>query len=188
MKKLRYGFVGLLSIAMASAFGAIAYAEEEVAKKVHTNDDGSRVAIKGVAAEDGKWLTPDGDPSYKIAKDNKTDWYTYSGFRRYHSECHVCHGPEGVGSTYAPALTKSLKTLSYGDFVGVVASGQNNVWGRNNSIMPALGDNKNVMCYLDDIYVYLKARSDGVLPRGRPSRGEEKPKEARTFENECLEG
>ena len=26
------------------------------------------------------------------------------------------------------------------------------------------------MLYLDDIYVYLKARSDGVMGRGRPQR------------------
>ena len=27
--------------------------------------------------------------------------------------------------------------------------------------MPAFADNKNVMCYLNDIYVYLRARSHG---------------------------
>ena len=41
--------------------------------------------------------------------------------------------------------------------------------------MPALGDNPNVRCYLDDIYVYLKARADGVLPRGRPAKRVDKP-------------
>ena len=40
--------------------------------------------------------------------------------------------------------------------------------------MPALGDNPNVMCYIDDIYVYLKARADGVLPRGRARQAERK--------------
>jgi hypothetical protein len=29
------------------------------------------------------------------------------------------------------------------------------------------------MLYLDDIYAYLKARSDGVLGRGRPKRLDE---------------
>lgn len=163
-------------------------AEVKLAPNVHKTEDGSLVSAKETALEDGKWMTPEGDPSYNISADNKTDWYTYSGFRRYHSECHVCHGPEGVGSTIAPALIESLKTKSYPDFMGIVSAGQNNVWGRDNSIMPALGDNRNVMCYLDDIYVYLKARSDGALPRGRPSRREEKPKEAREFEDSCLEG
>jgi hypothetical protein len=35
-------------------------------------------------------------------------------------------------------------------------------------VMSALGTNPNVMCYLDDIYAYLKARSDGAIGRGRP--------------------
>jgi mono/diheme cytochrome c family protein len=59
-----------------------------------------------------RWLTApmmqedegNGDPTYKVAQDGTVDWYLYSGFRRYHSECHVCHGPDGEGSTYAPAL------------------------------------------------------------------------------------
>ncbi len=60
---------------------------------------------------------------YNIAADGKVDWYTYSGFRRYHSECHVCHGPEGEGSTYAPGLVETLKTMKYPDFMNIVASG-----------------------------------------------------------------
>src|SRR5262245_50848646 len=52
--------------------------------------------------KDGKWVLPDGTPTFHIAPDGTVDWYTYSGFRRYHSECHVCHGPDGEGSTYAP--------------------------------------------------------------------------------------
>ena len=55
-----------------------------------------------------------GNPTYKISA--KTAWSTgtpISGFRRYHSDCHVCHGPNGEGSSYAPALANSLKTLSY---------------------------------------------------------------------------
>ena len=29
--------------------------------------------------------------------------------------------------------------------------------------MPSFGTDRNVMCYLDDIYVYLRARSDAKL-------------------------
>ena len=32
-----------------------------------------------------------------------------------------------MGSTYAPALKDSLKTMSYADFLGVVASGRKNI-------------------------------------------------------------
>jgi methanol metabolism-related c-type cytochrome len=137
--------------------------------------------------EDGKWMNADGTPTYNITPDGKVDWYTYSGFRRYHSECHVCHGPEGEGSTYAPALVDSLKTINYLDFMAVVAGGRTITRPDKTSVMPALGDNVNVMCYLDDIYIYLKARSDGALPRGkRPERSGEKPETAVQNEKTCM--
>lgn len=125
-------------------------------------------ATEKTIGPEGKWTTKDGSPTYNIEADGKMDWFTYSGFRRYHSECHVCHGPEAQGSTYAPALVDSVKTMDYGKFLGIVASGQENVRFQGNSVMPALGDNKNVMCYIDDIYIYIKALSDGAIPRGRP--------------------
>lgn len=137
--------------------------------------------------EDGKWMTADGEPTYNITADGKVDWYTYSGFRRYHSECHVCHGPEGEGSTYAPGLVGSLKTMKYQEFMAVVAGGRTINRPDKTSVMPALGDNANVMCYLDDIYVYLKARADGALPRGsRPERSGEKPETAIQNEKTCM--
>jgi len=122
------------------------------------------------------------------SSDGTVDWYTFSGFRRYHSECHVCHGPDGEGSTYAPGLIESLKTMSYADFMLAVASGREVVRADKQSKMPALGDNPNVMCYLDDIYVYLKARADGALPRGRPAKRVEKPATADAAEKACFGG
>ena len=38
---------------------------------------------------DGKYLDKDGDPTFKVAPDGTVDWYTYSGYRRYHSDCRV---------------------------------------------------------------------------------------------------
>jgi methanol metabolism-related c-type cytochrome len=134
----------------------------------------------------GKWETADGTPTYNIGPDGTVDWYTYSGFRRYHSECHVCHGPDGEGSTYAPALMQSMKTISYPDFMLVVASGRQAVGAASQSVMPALGDNPNVMCYIDDIYVYLKARAEGGLPRGRPHKRTDKPEAATKHEKACF--
>ena len=121
------------------------------------------------SSENGKYFDKDGNPTFKVGPDGTVDWATYSGFRRYHSECHVCHGPEAQGSTYAPALVDSVKTMDYPTFLGIVASGQQNVRFQGNSVMPALGDNKNVMCYIDDIYIYIKALSDAAIPRGRPA-------------------
>ncbi len=118
---------------------------------------------------------PTAIPTYNIAADGTVDWYTFSGFRRYHSECHTCHGPDGEGSTYAPGLVQSLKTMAYPEFMLIVATGREVVGADKQSKMPALGDNPNVRCYLEDIYVYLKARADGVLPRGRPAKRVDKP-------------
>ena len=66
---------------------------------------GDPTAVKN---EDGKYYDKEGNPTYKVQSDGTVDWFTYSGFRRYHSDCHVCHGPDGEGSTYAPAVINSL--------------------------------------------------------------------------------
>jgi methanol metabolism-related c-type cytochrome len=139
-----------------------------------------------VKSEDGKYLDKEGNPTYKIAADGTVDWYTYSGYRRYHSECHVCHGPDGMGSSYAPALKDSLKTMTYGDFLGVVASGRKDVTTAQELVMPAFGDNPNVACYMDDIYVYLRARANDAIGRIRPEKHEEKSKAYAEAEDKCM--
>jgi methanol metabolism-related c-type cytochrome len=141
---------------------------------------------KPVKNDDGKYMDAKGTPTYNIAADKAVDWYTYSGFRRYHSECHVCHGPDGEGSSYAPALSDSLKRLSYEEFYGIVVGGRQNTSAGKENVMPAFGDNKNVMCYLDDIYVYLRARANDAVPRGRPAKHEDKPAAFDKAEENCM--
>jgi methanol metabolism-related c-type cytochrome len=139
------------------------------------------------ASEDaGKHFDEDGDPTFSIAEDGTVDWYTYSGFRRYHSECHVCHGPDGLGSSYAPNLVESVKRLTYAEFLEVVASGRVNVAAGKENVMPAFGTNLNVMCYVDDIYIYLRARAQGDLPRARPPKRADKPEAAVEAEQACM--
>jgi methanol metabolism-related c-type cytochrome len=139
-----------------------------------------------VRSEDGKYFDRDGDPTYEIAADGTVDWYTYSGYRRYHSECHVCHGPDGEGSMYAPALKNSLKRIGYGEFLAVVAGGRKNVNTAQGSVMPAFGTNPNVMCYIDDLYVYLRARANDAWGRVRPEKREPKPETATKAEDACF--
>ena len=138
-----------------------------------------------VASDSGKYADKGGNPTYKIGEDGTVDWYTYSGFRRYHSDCHVCHGPNGEGSSYAPALAESLKTLSYTDFADVVTNGRKNVDAANDKVMPSFAENSNVMCFLDDLYVYLRARANGAIPGGRPPKHEDKPEAAKQAEASC---
>ena len=54
--------------------------------------------------------------------------------------------------------------------------------------MPAFGTNPNVMCYLDDIYTYLRARGVEAIPRGRPAQKEEKSPAFAEAEKACMEG
>jgi methanol metabolism-related c-type cytochrome len=139
-----------------------------------------------VTTVDGKSLDKNGDPTYLIAQDGTVDWYTYSGFRRYHSECHVCHGPAGDGSSFAPALKESLKRIGYGAFLGIVAGGRKNVTTAQENVMPAFGENPNVMCYVDDIYVYLRARTNEAVGRVRPAKHEDKPVAFAKAEDVCM--
>ncbi len=137
--------------------------------------------ITPVAQENGRWYNAEGIPTFKI-ESGVVDFATFNGFRRYHAECHVCHGPDGEGSTYAPALKDSVLRMDYYDFQQVVASGRQGT----NSVMPAFGTNKNVWCYIDDIYVYLLAHGTGAIPRGRPAERADKSEEYTAQENSCM--
>ena len=141
---------------------------------------------------DAAGLGGDGDSrctasAYIVSPDGGVDWYSFNGFRRYHAECHMCHGPNGEGSTIAPPLLEPLRGMDYATFQDVVARGVRNVGTGRQRVMRAMGDDRNVMCYLQDIYVYLKARADGALGRGRPDKHEPKPDIATQHEAACLD-
>jgi mono/diheme cytochrome c family protein len=106
-------------------------------------------------------------------KDGKVDSHTYNGWRRYTESCLRCHGPDGAGSSYAPNLLESLKSMSEDQAKDVIINGRVNVNASADNVMPAFGEVEDVALYLDDIYAYLKARSDGMLDRGRPPRMDE---------------
>jgi methanol metabolism-related c-type cytochrome len=170
-------------------------ADPALANSLNPNDKSAEPDEKllkkdaAVKVEDGKYFDADGHPTFRVTNEGKkVDWYAYSGYRRYHAECHVCHGPDGMGSTYAPALKDSLKRLSYEEFIGILAGGKQEISNTANQVMPAFGDNKNVMCYADDLYVYLKARAAGAMGRIRPNDKEDKPEAAKKAEKECLGG
>ena len=91
-----------------------------------------------------------------------------------------------MGSTYAPALKDSLKTMSYADFLGVVASGRKNISTASENVMPAFGDNPNVACYMDDLYVYLRARANDAVGRVRPAKHEDKTADYTKAESSCM--
>jgi mono/diheme cytochrome c family protein len=110
------------------------------------------------------------EPAPYTAENGRIDQNTFNGYRRYGDSCLRCHGPDGSGSSYAPDLTQSLKHLSKDQFEDTVINGRKNVTTANDNVMPPFGTVEDVVTYLDDIYGYLKARSDGVIGRGRPKR------------------
>lgn len=165
-------------LAFAMLVAGAAFAQDAPAGQADT---------EAVETDDVRWFNAEGVPTFKIEADGTIDWPTFSGYRRYHAECHVCHGPDGEGSTYAPALKDSAMRMDYYDFIGVVASGRQVVSAADNQVMPAFGTNPNVMCYLDDIWTYLRARGSDAIPRGRPAKRLDKSEAYAEAEKLCME-
>ena len=157
-----------------AASGSIAVAE----------DAGDPAAVK---SENGKYLDKEGNPTFKVGADGTVDWFTYSGYRRYHSECHVCHGPDGDGFDLragAEGFTQDHELCRLPR--GGRHRPQERQHHRRKTSCPAFGDNPNVVCYLDDIYVYLRARANDAVGRGRPAKHEDKPPAAQKAEDTCM--
>lgn len=131
-----------------------------------------RVAV-ALAFGTGLVLAAEGDQTsekpYTVI-DGKVDKKTFNGWRRYTESCMRCHGPDGAGSSYAPDLVESVKHMTQDQFNDVVVNGRTNVNAASENVMPPFGEVEDVVAYLDDMWAYLKARSDGVLGRGRPPR------------------
>lgn len=93
------------------------------------------------------------------------DIFLTRGYRAF-SQCQVCHGLDGTGSTIAPSLLDKLGDLDQTEFAKVVAEGKTGQIG----VMPPWKDNPNVMKYIDNLYLYLLARSDDKIPAGSLQR------------------
>jgi mono/diheme cytochrome c family protein len=125
----------------------------------------SALVASGLTLGGGResWSDAVGNRLYVI-RDGKVDARTYNGFRRYHAGCNHCHGPDGIGSTFAPSLVDRLADAN--SFRRVTLEGRVN----GTSVMPGYSDDPNFAPHVDDIYAYLQARADGKLGRGRPAR------------------
>ncbi len=93
-----------------------------------------------------------------------------TGYEKYHAHCHTCHGPNGVGSTFAPSLVDRLEDLNQGEFTAIVANGKKRFDSTTGtySVMPAWKENPDVMSHVGQLWAYLKARSDEALPAVSP--------------------
>ena len=91
----------------------------------------------------------------------------YQGWKTFHVYCYRCHGVDAMGSDLAPNLRHSVSpegSVTHEVFVQTVKE------GRLPKGMPAwkelLSDEQ-----IENLYAYLKARSEGRLAPGRPRRG-----------------
>ena len=85
----------------------------------------------------------------------------YNGWKWWHVYCYRCHGQDAVGTPTAPNLTDPALKLTRAGFVRVVRTGVPDSamqgWSK-------LLDDKQI----GQLFVYVKARADKVLPPGRP--------------------
>ena len=92
----------------------------------------------------------------------------YNGWKTFHVYCYRCHGVDALGSDIAPHLIKSLQeTVTHDCFVATVTN------GRLGTAMPTWGAGPNPLLdkqQIEELYAYVKARSDGRLAAGRPHK------------------
>lgn len=109
------------------------------------------ISLSAYAEGDKPYQVVDG----KISENAMNGWRTYNG-----GGCGACHGKGGIGAV-GPNLADSVKNvLTKEQFIDVVTN------GRAGTMMRPHNTNTKVMDNLEDLYVYLLARGDGVLGPG----------------------
>jgi len=102
-----------------------------------------------------------GAAPYQVSDGTKVDTQTLSGWRTWRAmACERCHGAAQEGMV-GPSLVASLKALNKDQFKEVVLK------GRIEKGMPNFDGSKMVVENIDNLYGYLKGRSDGAIQPGR---------------------
>ena len=98
---------------------------------------------------------------YTVVDGYKVDSHTMDGFRAWRAAaCDRCHGASQQGLV-GPSLLESFKTLSKADFIKAVTE------GRLEKGMPSFSESPTVMGHKDELYAYLKGRSNGDITRAK---------------------
>jgi mono/diheme cytochrome c family protein len=98
---------------------------------------------------------------YTVVDGYKVDPATMEGFRTWRAAaCDRCHGANQQGLV-GPSLLESMKTLSRADFDKILLD------GRLEKGMPGWKESKAVVDHLNQLYAYLKGRSDGAITRAK---------------------
>ncbi len=100
------------------------------------------------------------EPLYRVVDGNQVDPCTMKGWRTWRAlACERCHGANQEGLV-GPSLVDDMKTMSREDFNQCVLD------GRIDKGMPNFGGIKSLVDNLDNLYAFLKGRSDGAIPTG----------------------
>ncbi|MGQ0834172.1 MAG: c-type cytochrome [Gammaproteobacteria bacterium] len=103
------------------------------------------------------------DTLYTVEDGNKVDAKTLAGWKTWRAlACERCHGAEQEGLV-GPSLVESLKRLTKEEFHTTVMN------GRPVKGMPPFSSSKMVTENWENLYAYLKGRSDDRIRPGRLS-------------------
>ena len=98
---------------------------------------------------------------YTVVEGNKVDAKTLEGWRTWRAmACERCHGARQEGMT-GPGLVDSMKRSTKEEFKKAVLE------GRPEMGMPNYNTTKLVVDNIDNLYAYLKGRSDDAIQPGR---------------------
>ena len=164
----------LLTLAL---FGAVACSQ--AADSAGKNQEGSVQAARGssapIVATVATANTPASSAStapsapaaasgatlYTVVDKTHVDPNTLMGWKTWRAQaCERCHGAQQEGLV-GPSLINSLKVLTKDEFLTTLKN------GRIEKGMPNFGGVPNVVANLDNLYAYLKGRSDGAIAPGR---------------------
>lgn len=122
---------------------------------------GAVAIASGEPAAQDKGSAAAGTRLYTVVDGYKVDANTMNGFRAWRAgACDRCHGANQEGLV-GPSLVESLKILSKEEFVKTIRE------GRLEKGMVSFESSKMVMDNIDNLYAYLKGRSDGAITRAK---------------------
>ena len=173
----RFTFLGATLIFATACSSSADSADKVAAAKVQTASPVSAVVAPGtpaaapaaapivLAQATQAAATPAAAPAaggalYTVVDKTKVDPNTLMGWKTWRAQaCERCHGANQEGLV-GPSLVNSLKVLTKDEFVTTLKN------GRIEKGMPNFGGVPGVVNNLDNLYAYLKGRSDGAIAAG----------------------
>jgi mono/diheme cytochrome c family protein len=114
------------------------------------------------------WVVWDGTPmrnmpvaAAQAQASSATYKSVYDGWKWWHVYCYRCHGTNAVATTMAPDLIDPNRRLTSAQFLKIVRDG---IPDKGMQAWDKLLDRKQI----EEIHLYVRARTDKVLPPGRP--------------------